>query len=198
VPRRPAGDPVYFIQHVGEGSQAEPPAEPGSLQEWVNLSFRLEPVQRWLPFKTQQLALLDMDLRAMYGEPPPDIDQMNDEEKGQSALSDARMGFLSELWVLAAYELVRLAEQNLGNLGAITPELRKKWRDLKRRYETIRIPIVKARPARDTKDHEIDVAYPVVPGDRGAGWLVGETLIWRDDLADELLDAIRACPARKK
>jgi hypothetical protein len=64
MPKHPAGEPVYLIQHVEEGSPAEPPAESGSLQEWVNLSFRLEPVQRWLPFKTQQLALLDMDLRA--------------------------------------------------------------------------------------------------------------------------------------
>jgi hypothetical protein len=197
MPRRPAGEPVYFIQNVGDGSQIDPPAEPGTLQEWVNLSFRLEPVQRWLPFKTQQLALLDMDLRAMYGEPAPDLDSLSDEEKADQAMNDTRMGFLSELWVLAAYELVRLAEQNLGNLGATTPELRKQWRDLKRRYETIRIPIVKARPAGGTTDRDIDVAYPVVPGDRGAGWRVGDMLIWRHDLADELLDAIRACPARR-
>lgn len=92
MPRRPAGEPVYFIQHVGDGSQIDHPAEPGTLQDWVNLSFRLEPVQRWLPFKTQQLALLDMDLRAMYGEPTPDLDSLSDEEKADQAMTDTRMG----------------------------------------------------------------------------------------------------------
>lgn len=169
--------------------------EPGTLQDWVNLSYKLMPIDRWLTPAVQKLGFLDLHLRDRDKDMDVDVEDMNDDGKITHMLNFNEWQYTSELWVLSAYEVVRYTNADLGRLAGTTVEMRQQWAALKKDYEEIRIPLAKFRPSANAADRDTDVAYPVVPGGCGAGWTLGpETVIWREELAEKLREAIRALP----
>jgi hypothetical protein len=123
-----------------------------------------------------------------------DVELVTDDEKIAHMLAFTSWQFTSELWVLSACKQVRYVKANLGSLQQTTVDMRTRWAPLKKDYEQIRIPLAKFRAAASDAN-DTDVARPVVPGNRGAGWqLTADTTVWREDLAEKLREAIRVLP----
>jgi hypothetical protein len=59
----PAGTPVMYITNA-TGPFKPAPADLGTLQDWLNLSYKLMPIDKWLTPAIQRLGFLDLSLRA--------------------------------------------------------------------------------------------------------------------------------------
>jgi hypothetical protein len=182
-----------FITNA-EGRFEPVPTSPGTLQDWVNLSYKLQPIDKWLTPGLQKLGGLDVSLRGQDDDMIRDVETMSDDGKIAHMFAFNTWQFTSELWTMSAYEHVRHIKSNLGRIGATTVEMRNQWVALKRDFELIRIPLAKFR-ASGNSDTEIEVAHPVVPGNRGAGWQVGpNAIVWREELGEKFREAIRSLP----
>lgn len=190
------GRPVTFITPAPERNR-QLRAEftgPPELQEWVDLSHRLAPMEPLLIPTVQGLGFIDVQLRQANSRFSKDPSDFPDREKEMFAVDLMVWQTRSQLWVLGAYEVVRFVKANLGSLGQTRGTL-EEWSRLKRQYERVRIPLAKFQRAGTAPDDDLGIAFPAIPGTRGAGWLLNErTVVWRDDLADELRAALRVLP----
>jgi len=96
---------------------------------------------------------------------------------------------LSHLWVLGAYEVVRVLSNWTRrdatiSFGALSPQLV----ELKHRFERLRIPLAKQEVARRHKDTDSPFAFPILLAGYGVAWRVSDTtIISRRELADGFL-----------
>jgi hypothetical protein len=105
-------------------------------------------------------------------------------------LSDLLM--YSRLWVLGAYELVRVIDQACTETPNIFKgHFHKEIKDLKQCFARIRMPLAKLEPAKNHKNTDGPIAFPVLHGNLGVGWKVSpKTVITRQELSDQLLELL--------
>jgi hypothetical protein len=144
----------------------------------------------------QGLGRLDISLMA------EDREFVADFEKNRESLEEnikLNVRFTtSYLWVLGAYELVRTICQRQEEQKPDQPEqLAKDFRELKKTFNRIRVPLAKMEPASAHKTTDSHIAYPALHRAKGIAWQVSDAdFINRDDLADQLLAKLEGMQAR--
>ena len=96
---------------------------------------------------------------------------------------------LSHLWVLGAYELVRVLHATLKSVSSTPKAVEDRCGSLKRSFERIRMPLAKLQTPRHHSQSDFGVAYPAFKQELGLVWMVADNApISRDDLGRDLLE----------
>src|SRR6185503_20748947 len=115
------------------------------LDRWLAGSKRVQPLDAWLGFVTANLGRLDCSLI--------DLDRRVENEReplgkvGYSYSTTDTLA-LSYLWVLGAYELVRVLDQRVREGDSFCSKHFPAIRSIKHEFERIRIPLAKLEPSR--------------------------------------------------
>jgi hypothetical protein len=107
-------------------------------------------------------------------------------------LTDLELRTLCQLWVLGAYEVVRiLANWAIRDKTISFAKFQEQLAELKVRFERLRIPLAKHEVARRFKDTDLPFAFPILLGGKGIAWRVSDTvIISRRELSDALLTVL--------
>jgi hypothetical protein len=158
-----------------------------TLRRWVNASHALAKLEPFMVVVAQGLGRLDISLMA------EDRDFVANLEKNRESLEEnikLNVRFTtSYLWVLGAYELVRtICQRQEEQKCDVSGRIAKDFRDMKRTFNRLRIPLAKMEPASVHKATDSHIAYPALHREKGISWQVSASMfINRDDLAAELL-----------
>jgi hypothetical protein len=156
--------------------------------EWVTRSFRWIRANKdsGLPHHIQMLGIVDAELRGIRY---PDI--FNEEnipiEDEYGILKLERFQIKAHLWVLGAYELVRMISQRVRE----NPELASdssilEIQETKKLFERVRVPLAKLEASKRHEKTDFEVAFAGV-GPEGLGWKINEDLIiYQEELSDRL------------
>lgn len=201
--------PLRFIMKVkddpNEGHQLGTSinGDPSIWQQWVTHSFAINkkfPLQFLLP-NIQWLGMLDANIRQWEAR------NLDDPSAPKEASERAIMElsywyFLSYLWVLSAYEVVRTLSQKANERPKpnekriFGKQINRKIVEMRDALAEARIPLSKLE-SRKTKGHTA-IAFPVIfPGD-GFGWRISSDEskpgkeISRRELADAMLDLLKS------
>lgn len=159
-------------------------------EKWVTRSFRWlrEEKDSHLPHHIQMLGIVDAELRGVRredifdsaGKPVEDSDGILVLERHQ---------IKAHLWVLGAYELVRMISQRLReNEELASSESIEKVTETKKLFERVRIPMAKLEPSKRHERTDFEVAYAGM-GPKGLGWLVApDTIIYQEELSEKLYE----------
>lgn len=159
-------------------------------EKWVTKSFRWmrEDKDSLIPHHIQMLGIVDAELRGIRREDIfDDAGKAIEDEDGILALE--RHQIKAHLWVLGAYELVRMISQRLRENEALArPESIAKVVETKKLFERVRIPMAKLEPSKRHKETDFEVAYAGV-GAKGLGWKVSpDTIIYQEELSEKLYE----------
>lgn len=159
-------------------------------EKWVMKSFRWirEGKDSHIPHHVQMLGIVDAELRGIrqedlfdsFGSPIEDSYGIRVLERHQ---------IKAHLWVLGAYELVRMMSQRLReNEELAQTDSILKVNETKKLFERVRVPMAKLEPSKRHGKSDFDVAYAGM-GPRGLGWKVSaDTIIYQEELSDALYD----------
>jgi hypothetical protein len=141
-----------------------------------------------IPHHVQMLGIVDAELRGIRredifdpsGKPLEDVDGILVLERHQ---------IKAHLWVLGAYELVRMISQRLReNEELAQPKSIEKVAEAKRLFERVRIPMAKLEASKRYGKTDFEIAYAGI-GPRGLGWKVSpEVIIYQEELSDKLYE----------
>lgn len=94
---------------------------------------------------------------------------------------------LSRLWVLGAYELVRILNEGQ-RLQPLEGEARQNVARVKSNFDRIRMPLAKLEAAKKHRGTDFSVAHPIVHRSEGIGWLLSpDNFMTRRMLADSVI-----------
>ncbi len=157
-------------------------------EKWVTKSFRWirEDKDSSLPHHIQMLGIVDAELRGIRREHIFDINGKPLEDSDGILILE-RHQIKAHLWVLGAYELVRMISQRLReNEGLATNESNNEVIKTKKLFERVRIPMAKLEPSRRHRKTDFEVAYAGM-GVKGLGWRVSpDTIIYQEELSEQL------------
>ncbi|MCW8833426.1 MAG: hypothetical protein OQK09_13755 [Colwellia sp.] len=159
-------------------------------EKWVTKSFRWVRAEKdtHLPHHIQMLGIVDAELRGIR---KSDLfDTKNNpisDENGILALE--RHQIKAHLWVLGAYELVRMIAQRLWeDETQASTKSREKVIEVKKIFERLRMPMAKLEASKRNKKTDFDIAYAGM-GEKGLGWRVSpEVVIYQEELSDLLFE----------
>lgn len=160
--------------------------------EWVKRSFRWirEEKDRAFPHHIQLLGIVDAEIRGVrrehiYGQDGRPLEDQH------GILMLEHYQIKAHLWLLGAYELVRMLSQRLRETpGFASDESIAKVNEAKRAFERVRIPLAKLEPAGRHRSTDFEVAHPGV-GEKGIGWRVAEDMvIYQEDLSNLLYEML--------
>ena len=176
----------------------------GRYEDWVRVSFkwiRNPDTDLGLPHHIQTLGIEDAELR--------DVKTTNIYSADGTPLEDEygilyleRFQIRAHLWVLGAYEVIRmLSERVRKNPDLTVPDAVDYIHKTKRLFERVRIPIAKYEASKRHKATDFSVA-PAGIGPKGIGWKVSEdTIVYQSELSDEffrMMTTIRPPPDHNK
>ena len=99
---------------------------------------------------------------------------------------------LSYLWVLGAYEIVRILHERSRINGFVAD---KKLESVYRNFTRVRIPLAKFEPAGKHRETDENLALPALNSLYGVAWEISQdTFIARGELSDSLLDYLESLP----
>lgn len=100
--------------------------------------------------------------------------------------------FISQLWVLGAYEVVRTLCQWCNEAPDVFgAEANQKIKVLKEKFERLRIPLAKLEAAKKHKQTDSPIAIPCIHNELGIAWQLSENIfISRIDLSDSFLNLL--------
>lgn len=176
-------------------------------EEWIDSSQGIVHAEMLLIGDIQGLGLIDSELieekvKQIFTSPAELI-------LNPDFLKRNRHMTLSRLWVLGAYEFVRLMDELLSNRikediffkreNPIKPETMERVKVVKRMFEEIRVPLVKFHERHNNELYSGINSNIRFDEDKGIGWIfifvsdsgVKETLVYRKDLADSLLELLK-------
>ena len=160
--------------------------------EWIESSMGLMHVEMLLVGNAQGLGLIDMELIQDF----PKINFQLEKER----LKKLKHITLSELWVMGAYELVRLIDEIVSKKqDKMNVETIKKIKETLSLFLEIRVPLVKFQKAGQGELFSGIASKCEFDKDKGLGWKIifafgkkFETKIfYRKDLADNLLELLK-------
>ncbi|MHB8623878.1 MAG: hypothetical protein ACYC9J_13945 [Sulfuricaulis sp.] len=162
-------------------------------EDWVRVSFRWvrDPERdEGLPHHIQMLGIEDAELRDIR---KPDLydDQGHPLQDKFGILLLERWQVRAHLWVLGAYELIRMLSQRVREDPALTTEkAANKIRESKRLFERVRVPLAKLEPSRKNRLTDFSVPYAGI-GSEGLAWRVADNvIISQKQLSDALWDTL--------
>lgn len=159
-------------------------------EKWVTKSFRWVRDQKDtnLPHHVEMLGIVDAELRGIRRE---DIFDSSGRpiEDSDGILVLERHQIKAHLWVLGAYELVRMISQRLReNEEFAQPESIEKVIETKNLFERIRIPMAKMEASKRHAKTDFEIAYAGI-GPKGLGWKVAPNMvIYQEELSDKLYE----------
>lgn len=162
------------------------PFDPETLNaRWVKASFQAN-LNPHTVHTIQGLGALEIELEA---EEFKLSRVMNDKgvETKDHAIPLSRLLNLSRLWLLGAYEIVRLIDQRLRELDIENPATLR-LKDYKKTIARYRMPLAKLE--RQGKPYEELIAWPFTFGSGEVGWQIDHEAYSRKMLAYELLVAL--------
>lgn len=146
-------------------------------QRWINASHKIAKIEVFMIPNIQGLGQLDTKLITLENE---FLAQFNLSRNENMVLEFSEHITISYLWVLGAYEIVRVIDEEIKS---------EKSKKIKHTFTRLRIPLAKYEPANFHKNTDSKIAYPMLNSDIGVAWQVSEdTIITRRDLSDILLD----------
>lgn len=155
-------------------------------ERWISASFVTAKYQSFLPVTVQGLGLLDEELSQK--------DQLIIQGVGLGSSDEEIMTFnrhitLSYLWVLGAYEVIRVIKDRCKELKSPDAEIIK----IHKRFRRLRIPLAKLEAPRGYEESDAPIAYPALNSEYGIAWQVSEDVfIPRGALADDLLTLLES------
>lgn len=158
-------------------------------EDWVQVSFRwIRDIDRdeGLPHHIQMLGIEDAELR--------EIGKQNLFDNQGRPLKDEfgillleRWQIRAHLWVLGAYELVRMLSERVHNDHSLTTDKAiEKIHETKRQFERVRVPLAKLEPSRRNVLTDFPVAYAGI-GSEGLAWKVADDVIISQHQLSDLL-----------
>lgn len=158
-------------------------------ERWIKLSIGLIRFEPHLMELVQSLGDIDVKLCKIDEILVDDYCQKNispDYEDIQGHVTQ------SYLWVLGAYEVVRMLTQRMSeNQYNDPPQILERFRQVKARFARVRVPLAKFEPASIHKKTDSHIAFPGFAFDAGVAWKVSEgVIVSRRELSDELLNAL--------
>lgn len=159
-------------------------------EKWVTKSFRWirEDKDSQIPHHVQMLGIIDAELRGIRKEDLYDVNgQPKEDSDGILALE--RHQIKAHLWVLGAYELVRMISQRLREREDFAqPDSFEKVVEAKKLFERVRMPMAKLEPSKRHEKTDFEIAYAGI-GPKGLGWKVApETVIYQEELSEKLFE----------
>lgn len=98
----------------------------------------------------------------------------------------------SYLWVLGAYEIVRVLHERSRIAGIVRD---RRLEGLYRAFTRLRVPLAKFEPAGKHKETDGHIAFPVLNSRYGLAWQVAEDkFIARGELSDSFLEYLESLP----
>lgn len=157
--------------------------------DWVRVSFRwIRDLERdqGLPHHIQMLGIEDAELRNIGKADLFDVHGRPLEDEFGILLLE-RWQIRAHLWVLGAYELVRMLSQRVREDPSLTTDKAiETIHDTKRLFERVRIPLAKLEPSRRNTLTDFPAAYAGVGVD-GLAWKVADgVIISQRQLSDSL------------
>ncbi|GAB5500792.1 MAG: hypothetical protein PsegKO_31030 [Pseudohongiellaceae bacterium] len=157
-------------------------------EDWVRVSLnwiRNPDTDLGLPHHIQTLGIEDAEIRGIRKR---DIFDSNGEplQDEYGILWLERWQIRAHLWVLGAYEVIRMLSERVRNDPGLTvPEAVDYIHKTKRLFERVRIPIAKYEASKRHSKTDFAVA-PLGMGPNGLGWKVAEdTVVYQNYLSDE-------------
>jgi len=163
------------------------------LKQWEMGSHAVADFGRSAVAAVQRLGELDSELIESEASVADEIARARDTGDPEALLTAegdlARTGFQAHLWVLGAYELVRVLSLEMSS-GTAGDELLSDLLGLKELFTRVRIPLAKFEPASTFKETDYPIADLVIdPTNRRIGWQVSPTkVVYRRELADRFLE----------
>lgn len=160
--------------------------------QWVRRSFRWvrEEKDKHLPHHVQMLGIVDADLRGLRHSDLFDLDGRPLEDEYGILLLE-RYQIQAHLWLLGAYEFVRMLNQRLRDRPEYaSDESIAKVIETKKLFERVRMPLAKLEAAKRFSETDYEIAYAGI-GERGLGWKVADAVvIYQEDLSNALFDML--------
>lgn len=157
-------------------------------EKWVTRSFRWvrSHKDQNLPHHIQMLGIVDAELRGIRRHHLFDT-QGNPTEDDHGILMLERYQIKAHLWVLGAYEVVRMIGQRLWEDDSLAQDSSiEVVKETKKLFERLRIPLAKLEASKRHRKTDYDVPYAGI-GERGLGWKVSDDkIIYQEDLSEQL------------
>jgi hypothetical protein len=176
------------------------------LERWVRASFSIgrigqDPLGGYLTTYIQAAGTLDTKLRAFDERYVSESATQNELGTIEIAFLMTEHLYLSRLWVLDAYELIRTLDACIAS-GSWSPSTRIKRRvgQVKTELAEVRVPLAKLEPAKHSRGASPGdlIAQPALVPGMGAAWNVGPTtvrIVTRRELSDAVLTLLEAARA---
>lgn len=159
------------------------------LSEWENNSMGLMHIEMLLVGNAQGLGILDVELIEEF--PELKINSQLYEDR----LRKLRHITLSELWVMGAYELVRLINDINKNRNFIKENTKVKLKEVLTIFTEIRIPLTKFQKQGEKRLYSKIVTKNLFDSDKGIGWHLYDgkksEAVYRRDLGDLFLELLK-------
>jgi len=157
--------------------------------KWIDNSQNLKWIDIILIGEAQGLGKLDVELIEEFSKLK--INSRIDKER----IAKNRHMVLSQLWVMGAYELIRLINEIIKMQNKINCEAKLKLKEVLTIFTEIRIPLTKFKKSGKTKLYS-QVTWPYYDSKKGIGWKLidGKSktkIIYRKDLGDSLLELLK-------
>jgi hypothetical protein len=159
---------------------------------WRKVSFAFLQFEPQLMQTVQKLGRIDAQLFLRDGR-YREIRERNDGTPEEWAELSEHATTMAYLWVLGAYEVIRMLDQRFRELGLHNMGLYVDSTRLKHAFERVRVPLAKLEPARRHRKTDRYFAIPALIAGRGLGWSVADGVhVCRGDLSTQLLEFLEA------
>lgn len=163
-------------------------------QDWVRVSFRWardEESAYQVPHHVQTLGIVDAELRGIR---KPDLFHPEGKPKEDEfgILKMEHYQIKAHLWVLGAYELVRMISQRVREDESLTTDAAiETIHKTKKQFERVRIPLAKLEASRKNRKTDFNIAYAGI-GPDGLAWKVADDYIISQEYLSDLLHKMMA------
>ncbi len=160
--------------------------------EWINSSFGMQYIEMLLLSEVQGLGILDVEL----------LEELLQLKIGLQLPEDlsriARYIVLSKLWIIGAYEIIRLVEKITKNKDVFKEKINKIFREALTLFTRIRVPLAKFEKRGKKEILYSGIANSFIDPVKGVGWKIyehhkkelKEEIFYRKDFGDIFLNML--------
>lgn len=160
--------------------------------EWIENSFAVRFIDLLLVGNVQGIGLLDTELINEF--PKIKVNFQSEEDR----IKKLRYITLSELWIMGAYELIRLMRDIILNNDMFLKETKTELKKVLNTFAEVRIPLVKFQERRNNRLYS-GITQPKFDSVKGIGWEiiisnkegVNTKVIYRNDLGNNFLELLK-------
>ena len=163
--------------------------ENGRHLKWIDNSLGLMHIEMLLVGNAQGLGILDVELIEEF--PELKINSQLDEDR----LKKLRHITLSELWVMGAYELIRLIDEMNKKRSFLKENPKENLKKVLSTFTKVRIPLTKFQKEGEKRLYSKIATKNLFDSEKGVGWDFYDgkkkEIFYRKDLGDLFLELLR-------